>query len=47
MRFVVIVALAIFWLFLAYQAFDRGNMALAGVFLLVGTVLTVYRLMRK
>jgi hypothetical protein len=44
MKFVVIVALAIFWLVMAYRQFERGDMLLAGVFLLVGIALTVYRL---
>ena len=43
MRTVVIVALCIFWLALAYREFQRGEMLLAGVFLFVGIALTVYR----
>ena len=44
MRFAIIVALAIFWIFLAYRAFQRGDMVLAGVFVLAGVALTIYRL---
>jgi hypothetical protein len=36
--------LLVFWLALAYRSFQRGDMLLAGVFLLVGVVLSVYRL---
>jgi hypothetical protein len=32
------------WLALAYRSYERGDMLFAGVFLLVGIVLTVYRL---
>lgn len=46
MKIVVIVALAIFWLALAYREFQVGDMLLAGVFLLVGVALTAYRLRR-
>ena len=34
----------IFWLFMAYRAFQRGDIPMAAVFTLVGVVLTVYRL---
>ena len=44
MRLIVILVLAVFWLFLAYRAFSRGDTAMAGVFLLVGVALTAYRL---
>ena len=43
MRTTIIVALCIFWLVLAYRQFQRGDMLLAGVFLLVGIALTAYR----
>lgn len=43
MRTLIIVALCIFWLVLAYREFERGDMLLAGVFLLVGIALTAYR----
>lgn len=36
--------LLVFWLALAYRSFQRGDMLLAGVFLLVGVMLSVYRL---
>jgi hypothetical protein len=36
--------LMVFWLALAYRSFQRGDMLLAGVFLLVGVMLSVYRL---
>jgi hypothetical protein len=35
--------LLVFWLVLAYRAFQRGDLLLAGLFALVGVVLTVYR----
>jgi len=40
------VVLLVFWLAMAYRAFQRGDMLLATVFLLVGIVLSVYRLRR-
>ena len=43
MRIAVIVALAIFWLALAYHEFQNGDMLLAGVFVLAGVALTAYR----
>jgi hypothetical protein len=39
----VTLVLFLFWIVLAYREFQRGDMLLAGVFLLVGVVLTVYR----
>ena len=33
----------IFWIFMAYRAFERGDVMMAGVFALVGIVLTAYR----
>ena len=47
MRMAVIVALCIFWLVLAYRAFERGDLLLAGVFLAVGVALTAYRLTKR
>lgn len=47
MRIALIMALLFFWLFLANRALQRGDMALAGVYAMVGVVLTVYRLSRK
>jgi hypothetical protein len=43
MPIAVTVALFIFWIFLAYRAFERGDMMMAGVYLLVGIALTAYR----
>ncbi|MGO8976921.1 MAG: hypothetical protein ACLQNV_25795 [Steroidobacteraceae bacterium] len=39
----VTIVLFIFWIFIAYRAFERGDMVMAGVFFLVGIVLTAYR----
>lgn len=46
MRNAIIVLLLVFWLFLAYRSFGRGDMAMAGLFLLIGIALTIYRLRR-
>lgn len=35
--------LLLFWLAMAYRELQRGDLLLAGVFVLVGAVLTVYR----
>ena len=43
MPIAVTVALFIFWIFLAYRAFERGDMMMAGVYLLVGIALSAYR----
>jgi len=43
MKIMVIVALCIFWLAMAYREFQQGDMLLAGVFLLAGVALTTYR----
>jgi len=43
MSIAVIVALLVFWVAVAWRQYQRGDMLLAGVFLLVGVVLTVYR----
>lgn len=40
----VSLVLLVFWLALAYRSYQRGDMLFAGIFLLVGIVLTVYRL---
>jgi len=40
----VTLVLLLVWLTLAYRQFQRGDLLLAGVFLAVGIVLTVYRL---
>lgn len=47
MKMLVIVALCVFWLVLAYRAFQRGDLLLAGVFLAVGIALTAYRLTKR
>jgi hypothetical protein len=44
MPLVVTLILLGFWLVLAYRRFQAGDMLLAGIFLLVGVALTVYRL---
>ncbi len=40
----VTLVLLFFWLAMAYRSFQRGDLMLAAVFLLVGVVLSVYRL---
>jgi hypothetical protein len=44
MRVVVSLTLLLFWLFLAYRRYEHGDMPLAGLFVLIGVVLTIYRL---
>jgi hypothetical protein len=39
----VIIVLLVFWSFMAYRAFQRGDIAMAAVFAAVGIVLTIYR----
>lgn len=39
----VTLVLLVFWVVMAYRAFQRGDLLLAGVFAVVGVVLTVYR----
>jgi hypothetical protein len=46
MRIAVIVALCLFWVAMAYREFQRGDMMLAGVFILAGVALTAYRVSR-
>ena len=46
MGLAVTLVLAVFWLVLAWRQFQRGDTTLAAVFLVVGVVLTVYRLRR-
>jgi len=43
MPLAVTLVLLVFWIAMAYRAFVRGDLLLAGVFALVGVVLTVYR----
>jgi len=44
MPIAVTLVLLLFWLTLAYRQYQRGEVALAALFLLVGVVLTVYRI---
>ena len=46
MPIVVVLILLVFWVVMAFRAFQRGDLILAGVFLAVGVALTVYRLRR-
>jgi NADH:ubiquinone oxidoreductase subunit 3 (subunit A) len=43
----VTLVLFLFWIVLAYREFQRGDLLLAGVFLLVGVVLTAYRYRKR
>ncbi len=36
--------LLVIWLYLAWRSFQRGDLAMAGLFLVIGIALTVYRL---
>jgi hypothetical protein len=44
MPIAVTLLLLMFWLVLAYRQYQRGDMVLAGIFLAVGIVLTIYRI---
>jgi len=44
MRIAVIAILFVFWMAMAFIQFQRGDMVLAGLFVLVGIALTIYRL---
>ena len=44
MPFAISAVLLVFWMVMAYREYQRGDLLLAGVFALVGTVLTVYRI---
>ena len=44
MPIAVTLVLLLFWLGLAYRQYQRGDLVLAAVFLVVGVVLTVYRI---
>jgi hypothetical protein len=44
MPIAVTLLLLLFWLVIAYRQYQRGDMVLAVIFLLVGVVLTVYRI---
>ena len=43
----LVLLLLAFWIYMAYRAFSRGDMILAGVFLAVGIALTVDRFSRR
>jgi hypothetical protein len=40
----IVFLLLAFWLYLAYRAYDRGNLQMAGVYVLIGVGLTAWRL---
>ena len=44
MPIAVTLVLLLFWLALAYRQYQRGELVLAAIFLLVGVVLSVYRI---
>jgi hypothetical protein len=44
MPFAISAVLFAFWMVIAYREYQRGDLLLAGVFALVGIVLTVYRI---
>ena len=44
MPFAISAVLFVFWMVIAYREYQRGDLLLAGVFALVGIVLTVYRI---
>ena len=44
MRFAISALLLVFWMAIAYREYQRGQLVLAGIFAVVGIVLTVYRL---
>jgi hypothetical protein len=44
MPIAVTLALLVFWVAIAYRQYQRGDMVLAGIFLFVGIVLTIYRI---
>jgi hypothetical protein len=44
MPIAVTLALLLFWVAIAYRQYQRGDVVLAGIFLLVGIALTVYRI---
>jgi hypothetical protein len=46
MKLVVIILLACVWIGLAFNAHSRGDNTMAGVFILIGTALTIVRLSR-
>lgn len=44
MRTPIVLVLLVFWLFMAFRAFQRGDMAMALVLLAVGIALTAWRM---
>jgi len=44
MKYGIIIALAVFWVVMAFRQFQRGDTLMAGVFLVAGTALTIHRL---
>ena len=44
MPIAVTLLLLLFWLAIAYRQYQRGDTVLAAIFLVVGVVLTVYRI---
>jgi hypothetical protein len=46
MGLAVTLVLLVFWLVIAYRAFQRGDLLLAGVFLAVGIILSIFRFQR-
>jgi hypothetical protein len=43
---IIVLLLLCFWLYLAYDALQKGNTGLAVIFVVVGILLTVWRLRR-
>jgi len=46
MRLFIIILLACVWIGLAIESYSKGQTAMAGVFVLVGSALTIVRLNR-
>ncbi len=44
MRLPLILALLAFWMFMAYRELARGDLVGAGLFALIGVLITAYRL---
>jgi hypothetical protein len=43
----LVMLLLVFWIFMAYRALQRGDLAMAALFGIVGVSLTAYRLRRS
>jgi hypothetical protein len=43
----LVMLLLVFWIFMAYRALQRGDIAMAALFVIVGIALTMYRLGRS